>query len=133
MRGAFSLLRRLRSLPHPKRRRAPANRREGIWNLRSYETAPGEGGYDFWEMPRSSSQLVLCLKSSIAVNLPLRHQLLHSVSRTIFVRPMSFVFPKAKTQYIRYCLNRLLIMFSDIMILLCFVASMIELFMIYLF
>ena len=68
-------------------------------------------------------------KSGAAANRRLRHRLLHSVNKTIFVRSSPFVFPKAKAQYVICFSIQFLIMFSKLIILLCLATSMIELFM----
>ena len=68
-------------------------------------------------------------KSGAAANRPLRHRLLHSVNRIVFVRSTLFVFPKAKAQYVNCFSIQFLIMFSELIILLCLAASMIQLFM----
>ena len=68
-------------------------------------------------------------KSGVAANRRLWHRLLHSVNRTIFVRSSPFIFPKAKAKYIIYFSIQFLIMFSELIILLCLATSMIQLFM----
>ena len=69
-------------------------------------------------------------KSGAAAYRRLRHRLLHSVHRTVFVPSALFVFLKAKTQYVYCCLIQFFIMFAEmIMIWLCLATSMIELFM----
>ena len=69
-------------------------------------------------------------KSGAAVNQRLRYRSLPSVYRTIFIPSASFVFPKAKTQYVYCCLIQFFIIFAEmIMIWLCLATSMIELFM----
>jgi hypothetical protein len=42
-------LRRLRSLLHPERRRAPANGRAGLWNHSLLRSCTGEGELGFWK------------------------------------------------------------------------------------
>ena len=56
-------------------------------------------------------------------------RLLYSVRKTVFVQSTSFVFPKAKTQYVQCYLIHFLIMLSEIIILLRLATSMIDLFM----
>ena len=68
-------------------------------------------------------------KSGTATNRHLRHRQLHYVNRTVLIRSTSFVFPKAKAQHIHCYFIQFLIMFSEFMIMLCLVTSMIELFM----
>ena len=68
-------------------------------------------------------------KSGAAANHRLRHRLLHSVNRTVFVRSSPFVFPKAKSKYVICFSIQFLIMFSELIILLFLATTMIELFM----
>ena len=68
-------------------------------------------------------------KSGAAANRRLRHRLLHSVNRTVFVRSSPFVFPKAKAQFVICFSIKFLIMSLELIILLCLATSMIQLFM----
>ena len=129
------LRRRHRSLLHPERRRAPANGRAGLRNLSPLGSYTGRGRIRFLGSAQRDCSSIFATarppsKSGAAAYRRLRHRLLHSVSRTVFVPSTPFVFSKAKTQYVYCCLIQFFIMFAEmIMIWLCLVTSMIGLFM----
>ena len=122
---------RHRSLLHPERRRAPANGRAGLRNLSPLGSCTGRGRIRFLgSAQRDCSTIFATARPPSKSGAAAYRRLLHSVHRTVFVPSASFVFPKAKTQYVYCCLIQFFIMFAEmIMIWLCLATSMIELFM----
>jgi len=129
------MLRRHRSRLHPECRRVPANGKASLRDLSSLGSCIGRGRIRFLENAQRDCSTIFATarppsKSGAAVYRRLRRRLLHSVRRTIFVLSAPFVFPKAKTQYVYWCLIQFFIMCAEMIIIwLCLATSMIELFM----
>ena len=111
----------------------------GKWESRSPEppssrSCTGRGRLRFFGSVRPDCSKIIITahpssKSGAAVNHRLRHQLLYSINRAVFIWSTPFVFPKAKAHYVHSYFIQFLITFSEYMILMCLVTSMIELFM----
>jgi hypothetical protein len=138
-------LRRLCSLPHPERRRAPANGRAGLRNHSPLRSCTGEGELGFWEALYATTRVLeffitgrLPSKSGGTAYRRLHRRLLRPVFSNVVINNVTATTTSANERYVRCTVVFMFIMFCEYMfrcylfpfILLFSTSSMFELHMV---